>query len=139
MIFWSNEVEICPYVSGSQAVCDETSARYVRWADKVRYQALRMRAADFLKHVKARGGLCGLCLSFSFGLSDEGKRLLCLGHVPLGCADVMSSHSRIVIPHTLCCVGEIARDVVHRSVRRAQLIHLVFDTWGKADRRHAPT
>ena len=79
-----------------------------------------------------------LCLSFSFGLSDERDGLLCLGHVPLGCADVMGRHSWIVVPHALCRAGEIACNVIHGSVRRAQLIHFVFDTWGKADRRHAP-
>lgn len=50
----------------------------------------------------------------------------------------MGSHSWIIVLHTLCRIREIPRDVVHGPVRRAQLIHLVFDAWGKADRRHAP-
>lgn len=83
--------------------------------------------------------LCGLCLScFLFGLSDKCDRLLCLGHVPLGSADVVRSHSRIVVLYTLCRISQVAGDVVHRPVRSAQLIHFAFDTWGKADRRHAP-
>ena len=50
----------------------------------------------------------------------------------------MGSHSRIVVLYTLSRVSEIAGDVIHRPVRRAQVIQFTFDRWSKADRRHAP-
>lgn len=75
-----------------------------------------------------------LCLSsLSFRLSDESDGLLRLGHVPLSRTNVVGRHARIVVLHASRSVGKIPCDIIHRSVRRAQLFHLVLDARGKAD------
>ena len=75
-------------------------------------------------------------LTLSLGLSDDGYRLFCLCDVPLSGAQVMARHSDVVVLQTPRRVGEISGDVIHRSIRRAQLFHFAFLAWGEAYRRH---
>ena len=81
--------------------------------------------------VEAEGGNL-----FSLCLPDDGDRLFRLIQVPLSRSEVMVRHSQILVLHTFRSIGDIARDIIQRSIRRAQLFHFVCRPWGKTDRRH---